>query len=118
MRLIGELALLPVLVVVADGCYQFWTKGQRKRAVMFGIAIVAFMGCFATHAFLVDTGRLDSPYLSTFGFLALAGLMGYELAGEVLQKVELSSEIEQKKTSYAPPSRRSELESAATCMTA
>jgi signal transduction histidine kinase len=64
--------------------------------VWFGIAIVGFIGCFGTHAFLVDTGRLNSPYLSTFGFLALVGLMSYELAGEVLQKVELSSKVAQK----------------------
>ena len=96
LRFITELALLAILVVVAVGCYQLWTKRQRNRAVLFGIAIVAFMGCFGTHAFLVDTGRLSSPYLSTFGFLAVVGLMSYELAGEVLQKVELSSEVAQK----------------------
>ena len=57
---------------------------------------LGFIGCFGTHAFLVDTGRLNSPYLSTFGFLALVGLMSYELAGEVLQKVQLSSELVRK----------------------
>jgi two-component system nitrate/nitrite sensor histidine kinase NarX len=66
------------------------------RAVLFGLAVFGFMGCFGTHAFLVDTGRLDSPYLSTFGFLALVVWMSYELAGEVLKKVQLSSELLQK----------------------
>lgn len=96
VRLITELALLAVLIIVADGCWQFWRKRQQKRAVMFGVAAMGFMGCFGTHAFLVDTGRLNSPYLSTFGFLALVGLMSYELAGEVLKKVELSSEMARK----------------------
>jgi two-component system nitrate/nitrite sensor histidine kinase NarX len=64
--------------------------------MVFGIAVLGFMGSFGTHASLVDSGRLDSPYLSTFGFLALVGLMSYELAGEVLKKVELSSELVQK----------------------
>ncbi len=66
------------------------------RAVMFVLVVLGFLGCFGTHAFLVDTGRLNSPYLSTFGFLALVMWMSYELAGEVLMKVQLSSELLQK----------------------
>ena len=96
MRLVTEFALGTVLIVVAEGCYRFCVRKQRTRATMFGIAVLGFMVCFGTHAFLVDTGRLNSPYLSTFGFLALVGLMSYELAGEVLQKVQLSSELVQK----------------------
>ena len=93
LRLVTELALVAILIVVAEGCYGFWKRKQHTRAALFGIAALGFMVCFETHAFLVDTGRLNSPYLSTFGFLALVGLMSYELAGEVLQKVQLSSEL-------------------------
>ncbi len=93
MRIVSELALGAVLIIVADGCYRFWVEQQRTRAVLFGLGAIGFMGCFGTHAFLVDTGRLNSPYLSTFGFLALVIWMSYELAGEVLKKVQLSSEL-------------------------
>jgi signal transduction histidine kinase len=96
LRIVSELALVAILVIVADGCYRFWVQKQHTRAVVFGLAVLGFMGSFGTHAFLVDTGRLDSPYLSTFGFLALVVWMSYELAGEVLQKVQLSSQLRHK----------------------
>lgn len=96
LRLFTELALVAVLIVVADGWYRFWGRKQHIRATLFGIAVLGFMGCFGTHAFLVDTGRFNSPYLSTFGFLTLVGLMSYELAGEVLRKSQLSSELVRK----------------------
>ena len=95
-RIATELAWMAVLIVVADGCYRFWVRGQRQRAVLFGVAVFGFMACFGTHAFFVDTGKLNSPYLSTYGFLALAGLMSYELAGEVLRKAQLSSQLMRK----------------------
>jgi signal transduction histidine kinase len=96
LRLASELALVAVLIIVADACYRFWVEKQQTRAVLFGLAVLGFLGCFGTHAFLVDTGRLESPYLSTFGFLALVIWMSFELAGEVLSKVRLSSELDQK----------------------
>lgn len=98
LRFITELALIAVVGLVADGVYHFWRRDERRRAWWFGAIVLGFMACFGTHAFLVDTGRLDSPYLSTFGFLALLGLMSYDLAGEVMRSSELSSELEQKET--------------------
>ena len=96
LRFAVELALAAILIIVADGCFQFWCKRERARSVLFGLALVGFMACFGTHAFFVDTGRLDSPYLSTFGFLALVVWMSYELAGEVLTKVRMATELERK----------------------
>ena len=61
-------------------------------------AVLVFMLCFGTHAFLVDTGRLDSPYLSTYGFLALVGLTSYDLAGEVMRTSVLSSKLAQRES--------------------
>jgi len=77
---------------------QFWLRGERKRAVVFGTAALVFMLCFGTHAFLVDTSRLDSPYLSTYGFLALVGLTSYDLAGEVIHTGELRSKLAQRES--------------------
>jgi len=97
-RLVFELAMLAILGLVAAGCYQFWRRKDRRRAVIFGSAVLVFMLCFGTHAFLVDTGRLDSPYLSTFGFLALVGFTSYDLAGEVMRTSELSSKLAQRES--------------------
>ncbi len=95
IRLVNEIALLGILLVVADGCYQLSRRGQRGRAIVFGASVVLFFVLFATHAFLVDTGRLDSPYLTTFGFLVLVALTSYDIAGDVMRKSILSSELRQ-----------------------
>lgn len=97
-RLLTELGLVAVLGVVADGCYQLSLRGKRRRAIIFGAAAFLFMLCFGTHAFLVDTGRLDAPYLSTYGFLALVALTSYDLAGDVVQTSQLSSKLARKES--------------------
>lgn len=98
LRLITDIAFLSIFVVVADGCYQLWRRQQRTRAFFFGATVFVFMACFVVHAYYVDIGELDSPYLSTYGFLALVLLMSFELAGEVLRKSELSFELAKKET--------------------
>ena len=97
-RLASELAIAAIVGLVADGCYQLWQRKERRRAIIFAAAVMAFMLCFGTHAYFVDTGRLDSPYLSTYGFLALVGLTSYDLAGDVMRTSELSSKLAQKES--------------------
>jgi signal transduction histidine kinase len=63
---------------------------------VFGFSIVLFFILFGTHAFLVDTGRLNSPYLSSYGFLVVAIVMSYDLAGEVVRASQLSAELSRK----------------------
>lgn len=97
-RLVFELAMLAILGLVACGCYGFWRNNHRRRAIIFGFTVLVFMLCFGTHALLVDTGRLDSPYLSTYGFLALIGLTSFDLAGEVMRTSVLSSKLAQRES--------------------
>ena len=92
-RLVSELAFAAILGLIGLGCYGLWRDQQRRRAIVFGSVGCLFILCFATHAFFVDTGRIDSPYLSTFGFLALVALTSYDLAGEVTVGMNLSVEL-------------------------
>ena len=96
LRLLSEIAFVAILGVVADGCYRMWLRQQRTRALLFAAAVLAFMLCFGTHALLVDTGLLDSPYLSTFGFLAIVAWTSYDLAGDVMRTSELSTQLKRK----------------------
>lgn len=95
-RIVTELALVSMLGVVLLGCYQLWRRKEKVRAVLFGLILFLFMVCFGTHAFFVDTGQLNSPYLSTYGFLALVGLTSFDLAGEVMRISQLSAQLQQK----------------------
>jgi signal transduction histidine kinase len=95
-RMATELSLLGVLVLVIAGCLSLRREGQPVRAWLIGASTVLFMLMFGTHAFLVDTGRLASPYLSSYGFLAIVLVMSYDLAGEVVRAGTLSTELKKK----------------------
>jgi signal transduction histidine kinase len=97
-RAVTELPLLAMPILVGDGSYQLWKRGDHGRAWIFGLTAMMFLICFGTHAFLVDTARLDSPYLSTYGFLALVALMNYDLAGEVVRQRDLEFRLRQTKS--------------------
>jgi len=95
-RFAGELSMLGFPVLVAVGCYSLWRQGQRLRSWLIGASTVVFMLLFGTHAFLVDTGRLASPYLSSYGFLAIVLVVSYDLAGEVVRATTLTAELKRK----------------------
>lgn len=95
-RNVSEFSMLAACLLVADACRSLWGSGQKTRATWFGISIVLFVLCFGTHAFLVDTGRIESPYLSTYGFLILMLMMGHDLAGRVVEASELAGRLRQK----------------------
>ncbi len=73
LRFITELALLAVLVVVADGCFQFWTQKATQTGSGVRHRSGGVHGCFGTHAFLVDTGRLDFPISQPLAFWLWSG---------------------------------------------
>lgn len=97
-RLAGELSMLGVFALVTIGCHSLWRQGQRSRSWLIGGSTAVFMLTFGTHAFLVDTGRLASPYLSSYGFLVVVLVVSYDLAGEVVRASMLSSQLMQKET--------------------
>ena len=92
-RLVFELSLIAMFALIFEGCRSLCRQGQRLRAWWFGASVVIFMMFFGTHAMLVDTGQLDSPYLSTYGFLVVVLVVSYDLAGDVVRASVLSREI-------------------------
>lgn len=97
-RAVTELPLLAMPILVGYSVYKLWKRGEHGRAWIFGITTMTFLTCFGTHAYLIDTARLDSPYLSTYGFLALVSLMSYDLAGEVVKQRDLEFRLRQTKS--------------------
>ncbi len=95
-RIAMELTILGLFVLAINGSRCLWREGQRVRAWVFGFSIVLFFILFGSHAFLVDTGRLNSPYLSSYGFLVVVVVMSYDLAGEVVRASKLSTELGRK----------------------
>ena len=87
--------LLPLVIItyIVDGFIRLWRTENRRRAVTIGGAIVFFLFAAGLHATLVDHGILETPYLVSFGYLAIVLAMSYELSTDVLRSSQLAKDI-------------------------
>lgn len=95
-RFVTELSFFGIFGLVMAGWAAMCRQGQRVRASFFTGGVITFLVFFATHAFLVDTGRVDSPYLSSYAFLAIVLVMSYDLAVSVVRSAVLSAQLDTK----------------------
>ena len=93
-RITTDIALLGLLGLVTDGFVRLWRVGQRRRAALLCGSIAIFLLVFGLYDLLLDSGYVDPPYPDPYGFLLVALVMSYELAGEVARAPKLASEIE------------------------
>ena len=89
-----DLASLAFLVFVADAAWSAWQRGDRRRSVVVGGGILAFMGLAGIHSPSVDYGIVRTPYLISFAFLLIVLAMSLELSRGVVRVAALSQEIE------------------------
>ena len=94
---VGELSALLPLIFVADASITVWRRGnraERRRAVVVGGSMTFFILAAAGHSDLVNAGLIQSPYLISLPFLAIAAAMGYELSSEVVRAAYLERDLE------------------------
>src|SRR5260370_37936944 len=72
-----NLADLMVLVFIVDVSGTLWRRGDRRRAMLFGIGIVGAVVAAVIQARLVDAGVLQMPYLVTFVYIGIVIVLGY-----------------------------------------
>ena len=96
LPLIAEVSMLMALGVVFCACFRLWRIGEKSRAVVFGLSVVLFILLFGAHANLVDSGALDPPYLTTYGFLAVVSVISFDMARSVVRSSVLSDELKRK----------------------
>jgi two-component system, LuxR family, sensor kinase FixL len=94
---VGELSSLLLLIFVADASITVWRRGnraERRRAVVVGGSMTFLILAAAGHSDLVNAGLIQSPYLISLPFLAIAAAMGYELSSEVVRAAHLERDLE------------------------
>jgi PAS domain S-box-containing protein len=91
-RIATDIALAGIIVLVVDGGVRQWRRGEKRRPVYLAGAITLFVLSMLAGS-LVDVGVLPTPYLFTYGYLIVALVMSYELAGEVVRASRLSEEV-------------------------
>jgi PAS domain S-box-containing protein len=92
-KVLGDVPGILLLVLVIDACIRLWRRGDRRKALIIGLSLGAFLPVLTVQEFLVDLGILQFPYVLTFAFLIILLVLSFELAGEVVRAAELSTEV-------------------------
>ena len=100
------LAVLMLIVFVADASVRLWRRGGRRRAAVVGGSIAFFLLVAGTQSALIDAGIVNTPYMISWAYLAILVAMAAELNADVLAAAELASQLRESE-------RRMDLASAA-----
>lgn len=92
-RHLGDLASLLIVFYVIDASLRAWRKGDRRRALVVGGAIVFFILAAGIHTPLVDAGVVATPYMISFAFLAIVLAMSSELVNDAVSAGRLAEEV-------------------------
>ncbi len=92
LKPIADLTILGLFVVAMDTCFRVWRRGERRRASKLGVSLGILIATLI-HGTLVDLLWVRSPYLISFGFLAMILIMGLDLTSEVVRAGQLSREV-------------------------
>ena len=80
------LAVLVIVLFVADVSLRLWRSGAQRRAAVVGGVALLFLAAGA-HSALVDIGVVRTPYLMSWAYLAILLALGRELAGDLLPRL-------------------------------
>jgi two-component system sensor kinase FixL len=93
----GELSSLVLVIFIVDAALALWRRGDegdRRRAVVIGGSISAFVLLAAGHTALVHAGLVRSPYLISVAYLAIVLAMSFELGSDVLGAAQLTRRLQ------------------------
>ena len=87
------MSVILVIVFVLDASIALWKRGGKRRAVIVGGSFVFFFLSSRGQALLVESGTVQTPYFTSFAFLAVLIAMGHELSDEVFRAAKLSRDL-------------------------
>ena len=91
------LALLGTVLMLAffvDAAVTMWRRGDMRRSVILGGSLIVYSIVGVVHPALIHSGRVNTPYFLTFGFLGITAAMSYELAEDVLRARSLAKRLQ------------------------
>ena len=96
-NILPYLAVLVLIVYVADASVRLWRRGGRRRAAVVGGAVVFFFLTGGVHAALVENGIVRTPYMISWAYLAVLVAMVSELNADVLAAARLTVQLRKSK---------------------
>ena len=92
-RWVADLASLLIIGFAADASFQAFRNGSRRKAIVVGGAITAFILVAGVHTPLVDAGLIKTPYMISWAFVAIAASLGFDLIDRAIGAAELDRTV-------------------------
>ena len=92
-RVFTDLAFIGVIALTFEGTVRLWRRGDRRSAWFLGGSLLLYLVLLLVTGIVVDLGLVEIPYLYTFGYVAVALAMSYQLAGDVARASRLAAEV-------------------------
>ncbi|HSP94147.1 MAG TPA: PAS domain S-box protein [Thermoanaerobaculia bacterium] len=89
-----DLADLVLFVFFVDIIVTLFRRGDHPRAIFVGGVIAVLLAAAVVQERLVDTGRLQMPYVVTFVYLGVVMVAGYPLTAEMFRARELAIRLQ------------------------
>jgi PAS domain S-box-containing protein len=93
LRLVADVAWLLMIYLMIESCVRLARRGQKQRALFFGISLFVCLGPAYLHGTLIDLDLLRPPFFINFAFMILIFIMSGYLVGEVVNASRLSREV-------------------------
>ena len=94
LNYVNNAANVSFLLFLMDASLTLWRRGERRRAVLGGGAIVSAVVAAILLAQMTDAGVLRIPYVVTFIYLGTVILIGYPLISDALRAVQLTRQLQ------------------------
>ena len=94
VMLFGQLAVVLILVFVADASVTAWRRGDRLKALMVGGSVEFFLLTGLLTSAAVIWAHVEAPIVLSLLYLGLVAVMGYELSRDVRRASQLVGELQ------------------------
>src|SRR6266567_1319692 len=94
LNYVNNAANVSFLLFLMDASLTLWRRGERRRAVLGGGAIISAVVAAILLAQMTDAGVLRIPYVVTFIYLGTVILIGYPLISDALRAAQLTRQLQ------------------------
>jgi C4-dicarboxylate-specific signal transduction histidine kinase len=91
--LVGQIALLFLLIFVSDAALTVWRRGERRRSLLAGVNTAFFILLGSFQVVLSHWHVIDLPAVASLYFMGIIVLMTFELSWDTLRAGKLEEEL-------------------------
>jgi hypothetical protein len=93
VQLLGQLAVVLIVIFIADATVTAWRRGDRRAALAVGGSVEFFLLTGLATSVAVIWGHVQAPLVFSLLYLGLVAVMAYELSTDVLRASQLVHEL-------------------------